>query len=777
MIFTVFFRCPSSISHIDDTTPQVCTPYLHARSYATPYLDPYYQTYVAPQVEKVQPYIDRIDKQVYTPVSAFTKDKYATYGAHRVAQTQKYAEAQWERTVRPQVQKAQSQIKGQYDLYLGPHVKQASDVVSPYYDQIKHSLAEIYHLTLLPAYEAVLPYSHQAYVHGNHILAHVVFPHVRSAKDASWTFISRTIWPQLRILYGDNVEPQLVRIQERLGRYKDQQKMESAVEALESDPSVLHSYALNIPEQNRTVISEATGTTSSSAAPSETATKSGWELLDDIFGSESVSTVKKEVEARTATQPAQPKLTGAELQEMLNDDLRKWQTKFATAADKGAEDLELRVDEITKRQIENGVKGHGAALVVQLEETADSTVANFKKYIKQTVEALPEDATEEQLEAAYQQCTTKTRDLGLSVKEKAQAVRTWKAAYDQETDSLVQSAVASTVEVLEKIHGLGLQEVGMRWAWTDGVTYKDWQKYHKLKNTLTEWQAEVEAVGSRHDGLKMAHDEAKNIEDRAMAVASKMVGELVRLKDVSKWKIWAGDSTDDFTNKVVPARVFKAAQNAMSNVEDAATKASAAVVGSETPATESIASVVKQKVADVSSQVSESIATGESLASQASSKASEAVLGAESEVETSASTAAKSVESATDEAKESASIASKAPKKVMGGAMAQVIVEAREPILDDIIDDDEDTETYSEKVQNMVAGAGDRAADMTRAVSEALLGATKTQGSVESVTSLASEQYAKALAAASSVLYGTEQAPVESATSVASEQFAKAVTA
>jgi len=40
----------------------------------------------------------------------------------------------------------------------------------------------------------------------------------------------------------------------------------------------------------------------------------------------------------------------------------------------------------------------------------------------------------------------------------------WKASYDQETDSLVQAAVRSTVEVLEKIHSLGLQEVGMRWV-------------------------------------------------------------------------------------------------------------------------------------------------------------------------------------------------------------------------------------------------------------------------------------------------------------------------
>ncbi|KAF2714458.1 hypothetical protein K504DRAFT_4450 [Pleomassaria siparia CBS 279.74] len=768
IIITVFFRCPSSISQINDTAPQVCKPYLHARAYAAPYLDPYYQAHVAPQVKKIQPYIDRFETQVYTPVSTFTKDKYATYGAHRVEQTQKYIWSEWDRTVHPQLQKAQHQVKGQYDLHLYPHVKKASDAVAPHYERAKDSLVEIYQLAILPTYKAILPYSHQAFIHGNHVLVHVFFPHVRSAKDYTWTFVTRSLWPQVRVLYGDNVEPQLVRIQERLGRYRDQQKMESAVEALESEP---------------TVIAETTEIASSSIEPSVTASavsKSGWEMFDDILGAESTATTAtSKVETKTATQPAVPKLTGAELQAKLNDDLRKWQTKFATAADKGAEDLEVRVEEITQRQIENGVKGHGAALVIQLEETADSVVASFKNYINHIVKALPEDPTEEDLNLAFEKSVAKTRELGITVKEKAQAIRTWKAAHDQETDSLVQSAVASTVEVLERIHGLGLQEVGMRWAWTDGVTYKDWQNYHKLRNTLTEWQAEVEAVGSRHDGLKTAHEEAKNIEDGAMAIASKMVGELVRLKDVSKWKIWAGDSTDDFSDKAVPARVFKAAQNVINNAEEAVTKVSAAVVGSETPATESIASVVKDEASDISSKVAESIATGESLASEASYKASEALVGSQSDVESISSTATQSIESATENLKENleetASVVQKAPKKVMGGAMAQIMVEAREIVLDDVIEDDDGT--YSAKVQSMVAEAGDRAADLTRAVSEALLGPEKTQGSVESATSLASEQYAKAIAAASSVLYGTEQKPIESATSVASEKFAQAVTA
>lgn len=126
-------------------------------------------------------------------------------------------------------------MKEQYDLYLGPHVQKASDAVAPYYEQTKESMLEIYHLSILPTYEAVLPYSQQAYAHGHHAVTHVIFPYVRYGKDVSWTFVTRTAWPRLRILYGDNVEPQLVRIRERLGRHRDQQKLESVVDALDSD--------------------------------------------------------------------------------------------------------------------------------------------------------------------------------------------------------------------------------------------------------------------------------------------------------------------------------------------------------------------------------------------------------------------------------------------------------------------------------------------------------------------------------------------------------------
>ncbi|USP77692.1 uncharacterized protein yc1106_04966 [Curvularia clavata] len=799
LIITLLFRCPNSITQLNNDSPRVCKPYLQTRSYAAPYLDPYYETYVVPQLDKIKPYTG--------PAIAFAQEQYATHGAHRVEHARKYAEAQFEKSIRPQLQNAQEQAWAQYEVHLGPHVKKATDAIAPHYNELKTSSEDLYHHTLFPAYERSLPYLQQGHAYGHHALVHIVYPYLRTAKDTTWIFIQRSVWPQLRVLYGDNVEPQLVRIFERLGRYRDQQKMESAMAAADSQKAV----SAESSKQASTTASSSASVASPSSTPA-----SGWGVLDDFFGSESASS--DESKPTAAVEPAEPKLTGAELQEKLNNDLRQWQSKFAAAADKGADDLEVRVEEITNRQINNAVNGHGKALLVKLEETADSTIAKLKNYIQKTIASLPDDASEADLETAYEDCSAKTREFGLTVKERAKDIRAWKASFDQETDSLVQAAVRSTVEVLDKIHGLGLQEVGMRWAWTDGVTYQDWQNYHKLRSTLDEWQAEVEAVGSKHEGLRLAHEKAKELEDKAMAIASDMVAELVRLKDVSKSKIWAGDASSDFTNKVFAPRVRNAAQQVMDNVDKASSYASEAIQGSSTPLSESIASSAAEMYSDASSQVSEAIqgsstplaesvaSSAKEAASEASSQAPEAVEAvstglaesvaapvadaaaqASSEVskavygtpssESVLSQASSVASEIVDEVSSKAAEAYESPKKVFGGANAQILAEAKQVVLDQPFDEDDEEDTYSDKLHNVVADAGDRAAELSRAVSEALLGPSKTQGSVESASSIASEQWAKALAAASSVLYGTQQPAVESATSVAAEKYAQAVTA
>lgn len=77
----------------------------------------------------------------------------------------------------------------------------------------------------------------------------------------------------------------------------------------------------------------------------------------------------------------------------------------------------------------------------------------------------------------------------------------------------------------------------------------------------------------------------------------------------------------------------------------------------------------------------------------------------------------------------------------------------------------------------MASEVGDKFSDITRAVSEAMLKPSSTQGSVESVTSLAAEQYSKALSAASVAMYGSTLGTGEIVASMASSKYLEAVAA
>lgn len=651
-------------------------------------------------------------------------------------------------------------------------------------------------------------------------------------------------------------------------------------------------------------------------------------------------------EAAGVTPSLTPEQEAEQVQEKITNDLKNWQEKFAKAADKGTDDLQERVREITDRQVEKQVHGVGEALVVQLEESSHSEIAKLKKTIIKIVKSIPEKTSNGAIESAEEDLAKAIRTAGLAVKNKAQALRSWKQNYDEETHSLVNAASESTLEVIDNIRDLGLQEIGMRWAWMEGVTYKDWSKYHDMKKTFAEWRSEVETVAKDHEGLKTAKEAGDDIESRGMGTAEDTAKELSRLKQVGRWKIQARDASEDFSTKYVPARAAAAGQQVVEKinsasesivgtsqgtmesfasqasqgvvdaatgissqvlgtqpgmVEQAATKISAAVGGTSQPVHESVASVAGEKATEATSKIVEaasaasekatdvtgnaadmasgatsrvsemasdatskasemaseasSVASekvdgfklkfvstsakasaavvgtqqpiGDSVISAAISKASEAIIGTEQPMtdsivsaaskkldqaasvaneqvigtpapihESIASEASKSLHSAASAVSEvipgsstpitesissaassvsssASSVASKASKKVFAGAMAQR-VEVREPVFDDVVNDDD---TYSEKLQSMVSQAGDKYADITRAVSDALLQPTSTRGSVESITSIASQQYSSALAAASSVLYGTEQGTGESVMSVASGKYAEAVAA
>ena len=670
-------------------------------------------------------------------------------------------------------------------------------MTEPYYASSREGASQVYSKHVFPAYEAIRPIFAKIHALGHDAIFNKGLPFAHSVWSSAIVLLDRTIWPKLRILYGENVEPQLVRISERLGRYRDGRKLKAAMDENEiSSPVSLASTSLSV-------------ATSSSA--SATATESP---------------------SATSSPSLTPEQEAQQTRERIESDLQNWQDKFAKAADKGAEDLEDRVREITDRQIKGQVQGVGEALVIELEETSTSELARLKDEIIGFVQRFPEEYDDVDLGQSSFSLQKIVSRAGHRVKGKAQALRSWKEKFDQETQSLVSAASESTLEVIDNIRDLGLQEIGLRWAQMEGVTYKDWSKYHEVKKSFDEWRTRVEAVAQEHEGLRQSKEASDQVEARGMATAEETAKELGRLKEVGNWKMEAGDVSDDFgTAHVPPAAVaaWRKVQETMRSasdevigtpkgaqkLSDAASSASSVVVGTEPgmveqatskvveaastasenaseavvgqpqPKSESVVSVAKDKASGMASDASEAIVGTpqpifDSMSSQASGKShsvasalSEAVSGSSTPLTEDISSGASSVVSSVSSIASSAT--SKASVKVYGGAMAQKVKEQK-PILDDVFSDEDDA-TFSEKVQRMANEAGDRFADITKAVSEALRQATSTQGTVESASSVANEQYSKALEAASIALYGSQTGAVESATSLAAEKYSQAVKA
>ncbi|KAL9104618.1 MAG: hypothetical protein Q9163_000483 [Psora crenata] len=757
IIITTLFRCPSSFEDLTEQSPQICQPYLSIRSHVTPYVEPYLNTYVSPHVERVRPYAQNIHQQIYTPVVTYCKHYYDTYGAPKVDQARTFSQEKWEKVLKPQVDAAQVEAKKQYYSNVAPHVDKALVAVAPYVNASRENALQVYNKHILPTYESSRPYLQDAYSYTRKAVVETGLPYAHAAWSATVVLFDRTIWPRIRILYGENVEPQLVRIGQRLGRYRDGRKMKAVVDNME--PSSLSPSAyFTISSAASSIISETTLSASTSSH-----------------------------NLRTPAQDAE------HARAKIEDDLNNWQDKFAKAADKGMEDLQERIREIADRQIESQVGGTGRALVVQLEETVNTEEGNLKKEIKALVRSLPEDVTENVLAAAEERLSKATRAAGLSVKEKAQALRSWKEFFDHETSSLISAASNSTLEVIDNIRDLGLQEIGMKWAHMEGVTYKDWSKYHEVRKSFDEWHQKVDKVAQNHPGLQKSKDASEELEAEGMAIAEQAAKELGRLKEVGRWKTQAKDKSDDFSTRYMPAAAAARAQKVMEKVSEASEQA----IGTSQGTAESIISHASQNAADAASYASaQVIGTEAGIAEEVSSKIAEA-LGKATDVtghpqakfESLSSAAVEKANPLASGAKvrgtenvarsadvigsSASSMAGQASEKVYGGAMAQE-VKGQEPILDDIIDDDT---TYSESMHGMVEQAADKYVDITKAVKEAIMGAPKTQDTVESASSVADEQYSRALAAASSVLHGTKQGTVESINSGASDRWAEAVAA
>ncbi|KAJ5730340.1 uncharacterized protein N7483_004848 [Penicillium malachiteum] len=495
MLLTPFLRCPSNLSDLDGTSPRVCEPYLIVRSHVDPYVTPYYDTYAAPYVDQARPYVEVLNKNVYMPTSKLAQAGYKKYGAPALGQAQAYGAAQWRAQVTPRIQVAQGKIHQLYLAEVDPYVQQGVAVVSPYYKQVNNAMFTVYWDHLVPFYTRSQPFIGKTYSTSQDILTTHVMPGAHYTWSSVVYFANSSLWPHVTGLYSEQVEPQLVKIGQRLATYREGKRLRAVVEEVE-----------NSSEQPESSTSSTT--------------------IESSYASSTITT-SSTIEVPSAT----PTLTSAEQaqqdRERIDSDLTRWQAKFAAAADSAIEDLEERLEDIVGALVSSSANGHGLSLSTALESVATKQVDMIKDRINELVESLPEEDVPEDEENAREQLVTDIRASAISVRDRAHALREWSLSFDVELFRRVSAAVNSTLDVLDGIQDLGLQEIGMRWAWMDGVTYKDWANYRAVKAQLHNWRDEIYRVGVNHKSIAEAKAVVNGILDHGMEVAQETAIELV----------------------------------------------------------------------------------------------------------------------------------------------------------------------------------------------------------------------------------------------------------
>lgn len=461
-----------------------------------------------------------------------------------------------------------------------------------------------------------------------------------------------------------------------------------------------------------------------------------------------------------------PEEKEAEIRERIASDLRTWQEKFAVAADNGVEDMSERIGEIVTSQIDGGVNKHGWSLLDALRTVVDQEISNVKIHITHLIEALPEDYAPEEEEKANADLLATIRKAGMTIRDRAHALREWTRSFDEELTRRVYAASASTLDVLDHIRSLGLQEIGMRWAWMDGVTYKDWAKYHEIRKQLDEWRNEVQETAITHPKIEEARTAVNDLLADGMSVAEEAAKELTRLKEVGKWKIQAREISENFDTRSEPppSRVKPVPAPESDSLSE------------DNPGNEPVIAnsfIMSEQSSELAHSVSDEPITMTEYAPAFTVTAS-----LEQASDLQGSVEEHTADNAADEDirdKEHTPLESSSATKVWGGVAAQA-APTNKPILDETSNDDYSNKV-SENLQSLANEAGERLAEATKAVSEALLGPSSTQGYGEQAASVASEQYSLALAAASSVLYGTTPSPGEQFTSSAAARYRDAVSA
>lgn len=505
------FYCPSDLDNVSDATPKVCKSYLTARARLTPAVLKYYNEYASPYVQAVKPHAERAHEKVVKPAGAFAERHYRTYGEPHVERGIEYSRRRWQDSVDPKLREYQRIAHARYDAHIAHRARRVCAATAPHHETVRAVFRFVrHHFNFIRSFYVdrynrhVYPVLLHAYDVSYDVTTTRVLPYLKRVSVAFVEFLNGPVRGHVSGLYSQNVEPQLVRISQKLASYREAQENKAK------------------PTGHEGVSRSATGARLTSADASE-------------------SSARRASQAATAAAaPGNNNPDKRISRKEINQDLSDFEARLTAAAKKGSASLYERVSDIVAKKSESDPAARLEEMIAHLETVVKQELGalrNKTKTANAAQEGLPVESGLTGQQESLDHFKEAVKSSGSAIRNAAQEIRSFVSDLDSELVTEVSSSVNTTVEVLASVRDLSLQQVSAKWAYVDGVVYEDWEKYHALKRLLSQWQSDLTNVAFLHKGLVELRGATDALLVRGVAIAEDAAVELKKIKEDGLSKI------------------------------------------------------------------------------------------------------------------------------------------------------------------------------------------------------------------------------------------------
>ncbi|KAK6519569.1 hypothetical protein TWF281_003393 [Arthrobotrys megalospora] len=483
-LYVYIWTCPKdgsdarTICDLGDRTLDIVEPYVYdAYDF---YIEPYYYEYLSPYVDQAAPYVISANEQYIRPARLYAAEQFEKNGLPLLVRGKDAAIE----IVRPYAQRV-------YDNYLAEFVLTGRELYDAYGPTVEKYGKQGYDYAIekaYPYYLISLPYLEKAWEQG--------------IQTAGWAGVEGKGWIARR--WGIHVEPQLWRIQERLG-LKGLRGTR-----VQDGPTPPHRGNPN----------------ASDTAPDN--------ILEESYEDEDAEDTPEEDLKETSGEQQEKKKSSAEQIEearpQVEADLVSWGTKFEEAGLKASAEVVAQLDELCSKVMKEQTP-LSTEILTDLEARIEKEYRDFEQGLGTLLDS---PAETKYVLMGYDGLVGRTRN---NLKEKQTQIKSRTQEFLMDTYQTTAKIVDAALADMDSAHDIGMQELGMKWAWMDGVTYKDWAKYHELKKAFGSLKTKVIRSGQGHKGLREVTDYAKSIDDAAADVLKVARAEVTKLEKAGRQRL------------------------------------------------------------------------------------------------------------------------------------------------------------------------------------------------------------------------------------------------